>query len=217
MKGPTLRAASSLRPLSFSPPSTTPCMNCPRALPIGLPRCSACRLPGIFWSKNLKRYPYIPSTYFPHGRPRQPHHSQPSLLATLVGLVFSETLVLFYSTQERTNTMNRTLILLGLLTLSSCTTSVAFATDKPDLRTYPPRDTYERQLQDYQRHGYDSQRNGSLSQESNIQRENDSYQQQEQHRQGSSEHSQDYRQGNTWGNSRDNTGGQYGGQCLYGC
>jgi len=132
-------------------------------------------------------------------------------------------------------------ILLGLLTVAwlaephSCTntTSTAFAGDSrsgsgdrpasvatPDLRTYPPRDTYERQLQDYQRHGYDSGRNGSLSQESNIQRED----RERASGYGYEQPRQDYRQHNTWGNSRsygdasgDNTGGYNGGQCLYGC
>lgn len=109
------------------------------------------------------------------------------------------------------------IILLALLTVASCTDtpSTAFAGDKPDLLTYPPRDTYERQLQDYQRHGYDSQRNGALSQESNIQREN------REREQANRYGYQDNPANNTWGNSggyrRDGAGGQYGGQCLYGC
>lgn len=108
-------------------------------------------------------------------------------------------------------------ILLALLALSSCTdaTSTAFAGDRPDLRTYPPRDAYERQVQDYQRYNYDSQRNGPLQETLERQRREERRQE---------EYRQDTTPGNTWGSSRDNSAGQYGafpgeggGQCLYGC
>lgn len=64
-------------------------------------------------------------------------------------------------TQEEETTM-RTIIATAIVIVAPFFALPTLATDRPDLRTYPPRDSYERQLQDYQRYGYDSQRNGPL-------------------------------------------------------
>lgn len=56
----------------------------------------------------------------------------------------------------------RTIIATTIVIAATFFALPTLATDIPDLRTYPPRDSYERQLSDYQRYGYDSQRNGPL-------------------------------------------------------
>ncbi len=104
--------------------------------------------------------------------------------------------------------MKHTLILLSLLALSSCSDAQAISYD--DYPDGKPRNSYERQREDYRQHNYDSYRNGPL-QETLEQQRREERRQEEQRRDTAERQSRD---------SYGNSGGQYDGQdCkgLYGC
>lgn len=107
-------------------------------------------------------------------------------------------------TQEEETTM-RTIIATAIVIVAPFFALPTLATDRPDLRTYPPRDSYERQLQDYQRYGYDSQRNGPL-QETLEKERRDRERHEEEYRRDTGH---GYGHGYGQGNSRSGSGGGY--------
>lgn len=78
-----------------------------------------------------------------------------------------------------------TFILFGLLVLSSCAVE-AQATSYDDYPDGKPRNSYERQQEEYRQHGYDTSRNGPL-QETIEQQRREQRRQEEQARQDAQE------------------------------
>ena len=95
--------------------------------------------------------------------------------------------------------MKHALILLSLLTLSSCTDAQAISYD--DYPDGKPRNSYERQREDYRQHNYDSYRNGPL-QETLEQERREQRRQEEQRREYEQRQQRDTYGGDTYGNTR---------------
>ena len=92
----------------------------------------------------------------------------------------------------------KALILLSLLSIASCTDAQAITYD--DYPDGKPRNSYERQQEEYRQHNYDSYRNGPL-QETIEQRRRDERRQEEQRRESEQSQRRDS-YGDTYGNSK---------------